>query len=101
VLQLPGARSTSEGQDGYDAKAVLLWVLAQDRKQHHQCHRRGEHSNDSNIYDRTCGEDNQVNFNRTDSQVNPLKNSGYCIHQNKKFLKERIVYFPLIRHGTH
>lgn len=47
VLQVPGAGSRSESENGVDAKAVLLWVLSDDRKQHHQHHGCGEHSNDT------------------------------------------------------
>jgi hypothetical protein len=50
MFQVQGTGVRSEREDGVDAKTVLLWVLSEDRKQRHQHHRRGEHSNDSNFY---------------------------------------------------
>ena len=49
MLQVPGAGSRSESENGVDAETVLLWVLSENRKQHHQRLRCGEHSNDSNF----------------------------------------------------
>ena len=49
MLQAPGTGSRSESENGVDAETVLLWMLSEDRKQHHQHLRCGEHSNDSNF----------------------------------------------------